>query len=77
LVISSVITKIMEWPLLKELKKVKLNKAQIGFQERLGTELNIVRLRETIHNLQNLNYNRRILQNEEEVYLIHRLQASL
>jgi hypothetical protein len=38
--------KIIEFPLLQELKQLKLNKAQIGFVERMGAELNIIRLRD-------------------------------
>jgi hypothetical protein len=68
LVISSVLIKIIEWPLLKELKTVKLNKAQEGFQERLGTEVNIIRLRETDHNLRYKDYKR--LREMEKRYLL-------
>jgi len=44
IVIMGVLIKIIEFPLLKVLKRVKLNIGQIGFKERLGTEVNIARL---------------------------------
>jgi hypothetical protein len=52
LVILSTIIKIIEYPLNLELKKVKLNQAQLGFRDRLSTELNIMRLRSKIHSMQ-------------------------
>lgn len=44
LTIVGIALKIIECPLLEELKKVKLNPMQLGIREGLGTELNILRL---------------------------------
>ena len=54
-----VIIKIIEHPLLTILKKVTLHHSQIGFKERMGTEVNIIRLRQVLHSLQYDNYNRK------------------
>jgi len=56
--IMSVIIKICEIPLLRELKKVKLNINQIGFLQGMGCEVNILRFRQTVHDLRYLNYKR-------------------
>ena len=53
------ITKIIEYPLNLALKQVCLNPAQLGFRERLSTELNILRLRCRLHSLQHDDYNRK------------------
>jgi hypothetical protein len=45
LVIMGMIIKIIECPLNLTLKSVALNKAQLGFREKLSIELNILRLR--------------------------------
>ncbi len=42
--ITGVISKLLEFPLLRELKKVKLSKSQLGFRERMSTEMNIMKL---------------------------------
>ncbi len=57
--ISSFITKIFERPLLAEIKKAKLNQAQVGFTERMGTEVNLLKLKTTVHELKYRNYNRK------------------
>ena len=59
IVIMSMIIKIIEYPLNLELKKVKLSQAQLGFREKLSTELNILRLRSRLHSLQYNNYDRK------------------
>ena len=59
LVIMSMIIKIIEHPLNQVLKKVKLNQAQLGFREKLSTELNIIRLRCRLHEAKNENYDRK------------------
>jgi len=59
IVIMGVLIKVVEFPLLKILKRVKLNIGQIGFKERLGTEVNIARLRQKLHSLQYDNYDRK------------------
>ena len=59
LVIMGVIVKIIERPLLNALKMVKLNRGQIGFKERMSTEVNIIRLKQCVHSLQYDNYKRK------------------
>jgi hypothetical protein len=59
LVIMSMIVKFIEYPLNLILKAVQLNRAQLGFRERLSTELNILRLRCRLHKLQYESYNRK------------------
>ena len=57
--IMSVIIKICEFPLLQELKKLKLNNNQIGFLQGMGCEINILRFRQNINDLRYLDYNRK------------------
>ena len=52
-------TKLIEYQLNKELKIVPLNKAQLGFREKLSTELNILRLRDRTHKALYKNYDRK------------------
>ena len=59
LVIMSMFVKFIEYPLNLILKSVPLNRAQLGFRERLSTELNILRLRCRLHQLQFEKYDRR------------------
>ncbi|MFM7851446.1 MAG: RNA-directed DNA polymerase, partial [Flammeovirgaceae bacterium] len=59
IVITGIVTKLMEVPLNQELKQVLLNKAQLGFREKLGTELNILRLRTRAHQTLYENYDRK------------------
>ena len=59
IVILGVLVKLLEYPLLKVLKRVKLSTSQIGFKERMGTEVNIIRLRQVVHNLRYRNYDRK------------------
>jgi hypothetical protein len=53
------IVKIIESPLNAALKLVCLNPAQLGFREKLSTELNILRIRCRLHSLQNQDYDRK------------------
>jgi hypothetical protein len=57
--ISGVLFKIMEYPILKYLKGVILNKGQLGFREKLSTELNIMRLINEVYKLNYTNYDRK------------------
>ena len=57
--IVNIITKLIEHPVKQELKKIKLNKAQTGFREKLSTELNILRLLQKTHDIKYTNYNRK------------------
>ncbi len=59
IIIAGIVTKLIEYPLNKELKQVPLNKAQLGFREKLSTELNILRLRDRTHKALYQNYNRK------------------
>jgi len=59
IVILGVIIKICEHPLLKVLKKIILNKGQIGFKEGMGCEVNIIRLRQLAHDVQYDGYDRK------------------
>jgi hypothetical protein len=70
IVILGVLTKLLEYPLLQELKTVKLNTSQIGFKERMSTEVNIIRLRQLIHNLKFDNYNRKIKLNKRYLLFV-------
>ena len=54
IVILGVIIKICEFPLLEALRKVKLHLNQTGFLRGMGCEINILRFRQLVHNL---NYN--------------------
>ena len=51
IVIMGVITKLCEQPLLKHLRDIKLHKGQIGFRRNLGCEINLMRFRQLIHEL--------------------------
>jgi len=59
IVILGVLVKLLEFPLLKVLKRVKLSTSQTGFKERMGTEVNIIRLRQAVHELRYGDYNRK------------------
>ena len=59
LVIMSMIVRIIEYPLNKILKTTCLNPAQLGFREKLSTELNILRIRSRLNSLQYENYDRK------------------
>ena len=59
IVILGVLIKIIECPILEELKKVKLNVAQLGFLQRMSTEVNILRLRQRLQSLQYEKYDRK------------------
>jgi hypothetical protein len=49
--ITGILSKLLEYPLLMELKKVELSEYQLGFRERLCTELNIMRLIDRVDKL--------------------------
>ena len=59
IVILGVLVKLLEFPLLQVLKTIKLSSSQIGFKERMSTEVNIIRLRQVVHNLRFDGYDRK------------------
>ena len=59
IVILGVIIKICEYPHLQALRKMKLNNNQIGFLRGMGCEVNIMRLRQLVHDLKWENYERK------------------
>ena len=67
--VTGIISKLLEYPLLRELKKVRFNMCQLGFRERLSTEMNIMRLLDRVEYLKNSN--RKITQKGKEVYVVY------
>jgi hypothetical protein len=59
IVIVGLFWKLIEYPLQQQLKLAKLNKAQLGFREKLSTELNLLRLRQRVKTLLYKDYNRK------------------
>jgi hypothetical protein len=54
--ITGILSKLLEYPLLRELKKVRLCDSQLGFIEGLSTEMNIMRLMDKMKLLKNIGY---------------------
>jgi hypothetical protein len=75
IVIAGIVTKLIEYPLNKELKQVPLNKAQLGFREKLSTELNILRLRDRTHKALYHNYDRKKKLRKIYILFIDKKQA--
>ena len=70
IVIMGVITKLCEQPLLKHLRDIKLHKGQIGFRRNLGCEINLMRFRQLIHELKQLDYVRKKKMKERFVQFV-------
>ena len=71
----SIIIKIIECPLNSLLKNVRLNPAQLGFREKLYTELNILRLRCRLNYLQYENYDRKQKLSKRYILLVELSEA--
>jgi hypothetical protein len=73
--IVSVIIKVIEFHVLEELKTLQLNTSQIGFRKGLSTEVNILRLRQRLHDLRYTGYDRKSKMKKRYILFIDLKQA--